>query len=187
VQPILEPIAVRRAPTTLDLASQRLLAVWAIKTVFLLELAICQRYPDTRVMEGYQPSRSEIGWLLAQLEQRPAVNDREHPQALFSSGAQHGPASCTLAQASFLIIPEPERPRGGLIPVTLTVSRCRSSLSAAFTGYGLHRDLGGPPETPWDTPATPRVLGPLQGQSRTCRAVRSVSSAAWPCISGSNW
>jgi hypothetical protein len=59
VQPILEPMAVRREPTTLDLASQRLLAVWAIKTVYLLELAICQRYSGTRLVEGYQPSSSE--------------------------------------------------------------------------------------------------------------------------------
>jgi hypothetical protein len=71
VQPILEPMAVRREATTLDLASQRLLAVWAIKTVYLLELAVRQRYPDTRLVEGYQPSTSEKGWLLAQLEQRP--------------------------------------------------------------------------------------------------------------------
>src|SRR5580704_1376364 len=53
VQPTLEPMAVRREPTTLDLASQRLLAVWAIKTVYLLELAIRQRYPGTRLVEGY--------------------------------------------------------------------------------------------------------------------------------------
>jgi len=71
VQPILEPMAIRREPTTLDLASQRLLAVWAIKTVYLLELAIRQRYPGTRLVEGYQPSNSEKGWLLAQLEQWP--------------------------------------------------------------------------------------------------------------------
>ena len=71
VQPILGPMAVRREPTTLDLASQRLLAVWAIKTVHLLELAIRQRYPGTRLVEGYQPSNAETGWLLAQLEQQP--------------------------------------------------------------------------------------------------------------------
>jgi hypothetical protein len=72
VQPILEPMAVRREPTTLDLASQRLLAVWAIKTVYLLELAIRQRYSGKRLVEGYQPSNAEKGWLLAQLEQWPA-------------------------------------------------------------------------------------------------------------------
>jgi hypothetical protein len=33
MQPIIEPMAVRREPMTLDLTSQRLLAVWAIKTV----------------------------------------------------------------------------------------------------------------------------------------------------------
>jgi hypothetical protein len=72
VQPILEPMAVRCKPTILDLCSQRLLAVWAIKTVYLMELAIRQRYPGTRPVEGYQPSKSEIGWLLAQLEQHSA-------------------------------------------------------------------------------------------------------------------
>lgn len=72
VQPFLKPMAVQRKPTNLDLAQQRLLAMWAIKTVYLLELAARQRYPGTRRIEGYQPSKSEIGWLLAQFEQRPA-------------------------------------------------------------------------------------------------------------------
>jgi hypothetical protein len=45
VQPILGPMATLCKPTILDLASQRLLAVWAIKTVYLLELAVRQRYP----------------------------------------------------------------------------------------------------------------------------------------------
>jgi hypothetical protein len=70
VQPILEPMAVRCEPTVLDLASQRLLAVRAVKTVYLLELAGRQRYPGTRPVEGYTPSIAELGWLLAQLEQR---------------------------------------------------------------------------------------------------------------------
>jgi hypothetical protein len=48
VQPILEPMAVPCGPATLDLAGQRLLAVWAIKTVYLLELASRRRYPGAR-------------------------------------------------------------------------------------------------------------------------------------------
>lgn len=72
VQPILEPMAVRCEPTTLDLDSQRLLAVWAIKTIYLLELASRQQYPSTRDTEGYEPSKSETGWLLAELERRSA-------------------------------------------------------------------------------------------------------------------
>jgi hypothetical protein len=82
VKPILKPMAVQCQPTTLDLAAQRLLAVWAIKTVYLLELAIRQRYPDARSVEGYQPSRSEIGWLLAQLEQRPAKLVEPPPRSM---------------------------------------------------------------------------------------------------------
>jgi hypothetical protein len=68
VQPILEPMAVRCEPAILDLDSQRLLAMWAIKTVYLLEFASRQRYPGARLVEGYKPSTSEIGWLLARLE-----------------------------------------------------------------------------------------------------------------------
>ena len=71
VQPILEPMAVRCEPTILDLDKQRLLAAWAIKTVYLMELAVLQRYPTMRLAGGYQPTISEKGWLLAQLEQRP--------------------------------------------------------------------------------------------------------------------
>lgn len=82
VQPILEPMAVRCEPTILDLASQRLLAVWAVKTVYLLELASRQRYPRVRLVEGYQPSNSEIGWLLAQLEQHPAKLIEPPPRSM---------------------------------------------------------------------------------------------------------
>jgi len=82
VQPILEPMAVRCQPIVLDLAAQRLLAVWAIKTLYLMELAIRQRYPGARTVEGYQPSRSEIGWLLAQLEQRPAKLVEPPPRSM---------------------------------------------------------------------------------------------------------
>ena len=52
VQPILEPMAVRCEPTTLDLDKQRLLAVWAIKTVYLMESAVLRRYPTMRVAEA---------------------------------------------------------------------------------------------------------------------------------------
>jgi len=72
VQPVLEPMAVRCEPTTLDLATQQLLAVWAIKTVYLMELAVLRRYPSMRRVVGYQPSVSETGWLLAELDRRPA-------------------------------------------------------------------------------------------------------------------
>jgi hypothetical protein len=55
-------MAVRCEPTILDLDKQRLLAVWAIKTVYLLELAVLQRYPTMRLAAGYQPSTSEMAY-----------------------------------------------------------------------------------------------------------------------------
>lgn len=82
VQPILEPMVVRREPTILDLASQRLLAAWAVKTLYLLELAVRQRYPGARLTEGYQPGIAEVGWLLAQLEQRPAKLIEPPPRSM---------------------------------------------------------------------------------------------------------
>jgi hypothetical protein len=71
VQPVLGPMAVQAKPTTLDLRVQRLLAVWAVKTVYLLELAGRQQYAGARRTEGYKPGTSETGWLLAQFEHRP--------------------------------------------------------------------------------------------------------------------
>jgi hypothetical protein len=82
VQPILEPMAVRCEPATLNLDSQRLLAVWAVKTIYLLELASRQRYPGARAVEGYRPSISETGWLLAQLEQYPAKLIEPPPRSM---------------------------------------------------------------------------------------------------------
>lgn len=43
---------------SVDLGAQRLLAVWAVKTVYLLELAARQQYPGKRQVEGYEPSIS---------------------------------------------------------------------------------------------------------------------------------
>jgi hypothetical protein len=82
VKPIVEPMAVRCEPAVLDLDSQRLLAMWAVKTVYLLELASRQRYPGARPVEGYQPSISETGWLLAQFEQRPTMVVEPPPRTM---------------------------------------------------------------------------------------------------------
>jgi len=75
-------MAVRREPAILDLTTRRLLAMWAIKTVYLLELASRQRYPGVRAVEGCQPSKSEMGWLLARLEQRSAKLIEPPPRSM---------------------------------------------------------------------------------------------------------
>ncbi|HUC26538.1 MAG TPA: hypothetical protein VMA73_27870 [Streptosporangiaceae bacterium] len=61
-------MAVRAESATIDLAGQQLLAVWAIKTAYLVELASRQQYSGKRPVEGYEPSSAEMGWLLNQLE-----------------------------------------------------------------------------------------------------------------------
>jgi hypothetical protein len=71
VKPILAPMAVERRPTTLTPARQKLLATWAVKTVFLLELAIRQKYPGTRPVEGYLATAPEMAWMFAKLEPPP--------------------------------------------------------------------------------------------------------------------
>jgi|SRR5712691_1111228 len=82
VKPILEPMARYAQPTALDLDSQRLLAAWAVKTVYLLELAVRQQYPGARPAEGYEPGIAEMGWLLAQLERRPATQIEPPPRSM---------------------------------------------------------------------------------------------------------
>ncbi len=62
VQPLLEPMALAR-PTVLEASEQALLALWAVKTCLLLELAIRQKYPGRRAVEGYMGSSPELAWL----------------------------------------------------------------------------------------------------------------------------
>jgi hypothetical protein len=71
VKPILAPMAVDCTPMVLDAKSQRLLATWAVKTAFLVELALRQQYPGQRPVEGYVASAPEMAWLFAELEPPP--------------------------------------------------------------------------------------------------------------------
>jgi hypothetical protein len=61
--PLLAPMAVQRKPTHLDPAAQRLVALWAAKTVLLFELAIRQTHPTERRVEGYAPSEVELAYM----------------------------------------------------------------------------------------------------------------------------
>lgn len=70
-QPILAPMAGRAKPTALNAAHQSLLATWAVKTVLLLELAICQKYPGVRPVPGYQATAQELAWLRLYKEPPP--------------------------------------------------------------------------------------------------------------------
>jgi hypothetical protein len=56
-------MAVRCEPAVLDLDSQRLLAVWAVKTAYLLELANRQRYSGAA--GGGLPAEHPGDWLAA--------------------------------------------------------------------------------------------------------------------------
>jgi hypothetical protein len=71
VKPILAHMAVECRPTSIDATSQSLLATWAVKTAFLVELALRQQHPGARPVEGYVASPPEMAWLFAKLEPPP--------------------------------------------------------------------------------------------------------------------
>jgi hypothetical protein len=71
LQPVLAPMAGRAKPTVLSSALQALSATWAVKTVYLLELAIRQKYPDARPVPGYLPTAQELAWLRQHKEPPP--------------------------------------------------------------------------------------------------------------------
>ena len=60
---ILKSMAVERKPVVLDAGMQRLVALWAVKTVLLFEMAMRQMYPDDPRIEGYVPSELELALL----------------------------------------------------------------------------------------------------------------------------
>jgi hypothetical protein len=71
VKPILAPMAVECRRTRLDANAQRMLATWAVKTAFLVELALRQQHSGARSVEGYLASPPEMAWLFAKLEPPP--------------------------------------------------------------------------------------------------------------------
>jgi hypothetical protein len=72
VQPILQPMALLAEPRVdLDPAAQNLLAFWAVKTAFLLELALRQNRYDRRPIKGYVATDQELAWLWAHSEPPP--------------------------------------------------------------------------------------------------------------------
>ena len=71
LQPLLAPMAGRAKPTVLSPALQSLIATWAVKTVFLFELAIRQKYPDGREVPGYLATPQELAWLRQRREPPP--------------------------------------------------------------------------------------------------------------------
>jgi hypothetical protein len=71
LQPILAPMAGRAKPTVLSPAQQSLIATWAVKTVYLLELAIRQKYAEERSVPGYIATAQELAWLRQHKEPPP--------------------------------------------------------------------------------------------------------------------
>jgi hypothetical protein len=72
VKAILLPMALlTEQSATLDAPAQALVAFWAVKTVLLLELAIRQKFPGRRTVEGYVASGPELAWLRERGEPPP--------------------------------------------------------------------------------------------------------------------
>lgn len=60
---LLAPMAVGCQSAIIDATAQRQVALWATKTVLLLELALRQMQPGLRPVEGYVPSEPELAWM----------------------------------------------------------------------------------------------------------------------------
>jgi hypothetical protein len=96
VSQVLKPMAVSAQPAVLDGPAQALLAFWAVKTVFLVELAIRQMHPGMRSVEGYLASDVEFAWLREREEPPPRSMvwlgcwdcERQVPVAYEPSGAE---------------------------------------------------------------------------------------------------
>jgi hypothetical protein len=63
VAEVLGPMMFEAAAVKLDREMQQSIAVWATKTILLLELAVRQKYPEVRPIDGYAPSDPELAWL----------------------------------------------------------------------------------------------------------------------------
>ena len=68
---ILGPMIFEATPTVLDRVMQQDIAVWATKTILLLELAVRQKYPQQRPIDGYVPSDAELAWLYGSRQPPP--------------------------------------------------------------------------------------------------------------------
>jgi hypothetical protein len=71
VRPVLAPMIVSAEPTDLDASALTLLATWAVKTVWLFELAVRQHYPGRRPIEGYGVTGAELAWMWRHEEPPP--------------------------------------------------------------------------------------------------------------------
>jgi len=60
---VLGPMMFEVQSTDITQDMQRDITVWATKTILLLELAIRQKYPGKRPIDGYAPSDAELAWL----------------------------------------------------------------------------------------------------------------------------
>ena len=56
-------MALAEQQAVLDPDVQALVALWAVKTCLLLELALRQMYPGQRPIGGYLATTAELAWL----------------------------------------------------------------------------------------------------------------------------
>ncbi len=69
--PLLRPMIKTAHPVTLGRVQQELLATWATKTVWLLELAARQMFPEGRRIPGYLASQPEYAYFWAKKKPPP--------------------------------------------------------------------------------------------------------------------
>ncbi len=151
LQPVLGPMIVEAQRTTLDPTTMKLLATWAVKTVWLFELAVRQHYPTRRAREGYVASDLEFAWLWK--------NQEPPPRSLIWLG-------CWDCEQRAPITYEPSRaylptPDGRLVPAHLTTMSVGYVALQVFTVDFVAADTLGC--GPWNTRPPHTVATSLQG------------------------
>lgn len=90
---------------TLDVAEQGVIATWATKTAWLLELAARQMWPGERRTEGPVPSEVELAWLGCHREPPPrALVWMAHWDCERRDSMMHAPSVATLPTESGEIV-----------------------------------------------------------------------------------
>ena len=122
VKEFLGPMIVRHEKTNLSLEQQQLLATWAVKTAYLVELAFHLKYPRRRPILGYFPTQQEfsrsVSYVCIDCVALLGPSGHFRHRAQYPSWAATSPNSAVMVAETTLDIPArsivaPNLPSGG--------------------------------------------------------------------------